>query len=59
MEIYYEVRSQNWKIQLGNEAKLIIPIENSSSDSEDFQGTIYIDKKWKNTLEAAEYEEKN
>lgn len=44
----------NWEMK----AKLIKPVESSSSESLDFQGTIYIDKKWKNALEAVGCEEK-
>jgi hypothetical protein len=39
-------------------AKLMKPIESSSTESMDFEGTIYIDKKWKNALEAQGCEEK-
>ena len=44
----------NWEMK----AKLIKPVESSSSEALDFQGTIYIDKKWKNALEAVGCEEK-
>lgn len=49
-----KIGKSNWEMK----AKLMKPIETSSSETLDFQGTIYIDRKWINALEAVECEAK-